>query len=83
MKSALTYITKNFLSTLFLLATLPFAVNAQTNVSGTISTNTTWTVGDSPYIILDSVMISAGVKLAIQPGVTVKFADGALLFTNS
>lgn len=76
--------TTAFFSPLFLLlAILPFSVRAQTNVSGPISVNTIWTTTGSPYIVLDTVMLSPGVKLTIQPGVTVKFATGAWLTTNS
>ncbi len=45
----------------------------QTNVSGGIYSNTTWTAIGSPYIILDSVVVFPGITLTIQPGVTVKF----------
>ncbi|MBI3502547.1 MAG: T9SS type A sorting domain-containing protein [Bacteroidetes bacterium] len=45
----------------------------QTNVSGGIYTNTTWTLANSPYIVTDTVVVFPGVTLTIQPGVTVKF----------
>src|ERR1035438_2254991 len=50
-------------------------VNAQTNVSGGIYSNTTWTKANSPYIVTDTVVVFPGFTLTIQPGVTVKFAD--------
>ncbi len=46
---------------------------ADTNVSGTISTNTTWSSAGSPYIVTGDVTIATGVVLTIDPGVTVKF----------
>lgn len=49
--------------------------HAQTNVSGGIYTNTTWTLANSPYIVVDTVVVFPGVKLTIQPGVIVKVAD--------
>src|ERR1035438_4422071 len=49
---------------------------AQTNVSGGIYSNTTWTLNNSPYIVTDTVVVFPGVTLTIEAGVTVKFADG-------
>ena len=34
-----------------------------TQISGDITTNTTWTVGNSPYIISSSLIVRAGVQL--------------------
>lgn len=44
-----------------------------TNVSGLISTNTTWTKANSPYVVTNNILVNSGVTLTIQPGVTVKF----------
>jgi hypothetical protein len=47
----------------------------QTNVSGGIYTNTTWTKANSPYIVTDTVVVFPGVTLTIEPGVEVRFED--------
>jgi streptogramin lyase len=46
---------------------------SQTNVSGVISTNTTWTLANSPYNIIGNVGLSAGVTLTIDEGVVVNY----------
>ena len=53
-----------------------------TNVSETISTNTTWTLTGSPYIVTSSITIQTGVTLTIETGVTVKFNDSYYLYVN-
>ncbi|MBU4256113.1 MAG: hypothetical protein KKB04_02505, partial [Candidatus Thermoplasmatota archaeon] len=42
-------------------------------VSGYISTDTTWTLANSPYIITGNVMIDNNATLTIEPGVVIKF----------
>jgi len=56
--------------------------NAQTYVSGGIYSNTTWTKVNSPYIVVDTVILNPNVTLTIEPGVIVKFADDKFLETN-
>ena len=56
-----------------------FSVHAQTNVSGGIYANTTWTLANSPYIVTDTIVVFPTITLTIEPGVTVKFDDNKVL----
>jgi len=55
------------------------ATSSSTNVSGYISTNTTWTLANSPYIVTADVIVVPNVFLTIEPGVVVKFTAGTNL----
>ncbi|MCP4671589.1 MAG: hypothetical protein GY857_09805, partial [Desulfobacula sp.] len=72
---------------LFFIMSFPLASFADTNVSGTISTDTTWTLADSPYIVTGNVQVgkySSGATLTIEPGVEIRFnADTHLLIGYS
>ena len=46
---------------------------ADTNVSGIISVDTTWTLANSPYIVTGGIIVNSGVTLTIEAGATVKF----------
>jgi len=48
---------------------------AQTNFSGGIFSNTTWTVANSPYILTGSVVVFPNVTLTIEPGVVIKIEE--------
>lgn len=64
-----------------LLTTVGFSaqsVQASTAVTGSIAT-TTWTVANSPYYITARATVERGNTLTIEPGVIVKFDDGASL----
>lgn len=60
---------------LLLFAVLSLAANSQTNVSGGIYANTTWTKVNSPYIA-DTIVVFPGVTLTIEPGVVVIVGGG-------
>jgi predicted outer membrane repeat protein len=49
---------------------------ADTEVGGPITSDTTWTAANSPYVVTESVEIVEGVTLTVEPGVTVKFESG-------
>jgi hypothetical protein len=51
----------------------PHLAAADTFVSGTLSTNTTWTRAQSPFIVTSTIQIPAGITLTIEPGVVVRF----------
>ena len=59
---------------LFLISTLFYSKSAfaagPTYVGGNITTNTTWTLNNSPYVVQSDIYISA--TLTIEPGVVVK-----------
>lgn len=55
---------------------------APTYVSGTISTPTTWTLANSPYVVNGSITVNNGITLTIQPGVVVKFEPGCSITVN-
>jgi hypothetical protein len=57
----------------FLLLVIPFFVISQTNVSGVISDDITWTFQNSPYLITNNVRVNSGATLTIDPGVEVLF----------
>jgi hypothetical protein len=52
---------------------------AQTNVSGGVYNNTTWTLANSPYIVTDTIVVFPNVVLTIEPGVVVKFDNNVTI----
>ncbi|MFA5834929.1 MAG: right-handed parallel beta-helix repeat-containing protein [Bacteroidota bacterium] len=54
----------------------------QTNVSGSIPSDTIWTLALSPWIVTGTVTVPSGVTLTIQSGVVVKFSTATSLIVT-
>jgi hypothetical protein len=57
-----------------LLLVLSVPTFADTDVSGPLFSDTTWTLANSPYIVTADVQVASGVTLTIEPGVIVKYS---------
>jgi len=68
------------LSSLFLF--LSTGTFGQTDVSGALSSDTTWSLSNSPYTVTGSILIPDGVTLTIQAGVTIKVSSSAVIQNN-
>ena len=53
---------------------------ADTNVSGDIASDTSWTRDNSPYIVTGNVTILSGVTLTVDDSVTIKFDSSRRLY---
>jgi len=42
-------------------------------VSGTLTTNTTWSPSGSPYLVTGDILVPSGITLTVDPGVQVRF----------
>jgi len=62
---------RQILSTILILISIH--VTAQTYVSGEITVNTTWTQAASPYVIMDSIIVSPNAVLTLDFGCIVMF----------
>ena len=71
-----------FIIGLLLLGFASGVLEAQTNVGGVVSSNTTWTIAGSPYIIISNTLVDSGFVLTIEPGAMVKFKRGTCLQIN-
>jgi hypothetical protein len=62
---------------------LSSGLQAATDVSGPITTDTVWSVAQSPYQVTSDVSVENGATLTIEPGVTVYFGPGTNLIVNT
>lgn len=60
----------------------PALASGPTEVGGLISVDTIWMASNSPYIVTGNTLVNSGVRLTIEPGVTVKFTTGTALQIN-
>ncbi len=65
-----------------LVATLSANVCYATDVSGTISTNTTWKTVNSPFRVISNITVAAGATLTIEPGVIIQFNDNVGMWVD-
>ncbi len=68
---------------LLLAVLVPGAATADTQVTGDIPADATWTVAGSPYIVVGNVRVLPGVTLTIRPGVQVKLDPGQSLVVDT
>jgi PKD repeat protein len=62
---------------LLLAITLSSAVFGQTTVPALITSNQTWTVSGSPYLIDKNTYIDSGISVIVSPGVDIIFSNNA------
>ncbi len=60
-------------SLIFIITTNVWDLSAQTIVNGIITSNSTWTKQNSPYIVTANTLVQEGVVLTVEPGTIVKF----------
>jgi Na+/proline symporter len=69
------FLTAFLIGGLFLVGVCFDTAKASTEVSGLISSNTTWTKANSPFTLTGPISINNGIKLTIEPGVTVNLGS--------
>ena len=54
----------------------------QTNVSGALSSDTTWSLSNSPYTVTGNVLVLDEVTLTIEAGVVIKLQNNVGIVVN-
>ncbi len=72
-----TYLTFLFVTYLVLFSLV--SARAETIVNGDITSDTTWNLDGSPFIVSGNVAIQTNVTLTVEPGVEIKFDSSASL----
>jgi trimeric autotransporter adhesin len=57
--------------------------SAATNVSGSITSNTTWTVANQPYTVTADVIVDGGATLTVEAGVTIYMSAATNLIVRN
>jgi hypothetical protein len=80
MKSLLSaFLTIILIGELILVSAIHFGtVQAATEVTGIISSDTTWTKANNPYNLTSSITVASEVTLTIEPGTIVKLNEHQL-----
>jgi hypothetical protein len=74
------FLTAIIISGLILVVTVHFGTaQSGTNVTGIISSDTTWTQVNSPYNLTGNVLVNEGATLTIEAGVTINLNDYYIL----
>ncbi|MBS2098338.1 right-handed parallel beta-helix repeat-containing protein [Carboxylicivirga linearis] len=73
---------KKSFTLVFILACFSWLVSSQTNVSGFITTDSTWTVDGSPYVVTSNLQISTSGVLTIDEGVEVRINDNTSIIVD-
>ncbi len=70
------------LVSVLLFVTIVSLAGAQTNVSGNIAKDSTWTIAKSPYVVIASFTVTAGFTLKVDSGVVVRFLPGTFMYVS-
>ena len=66
----------------FLCALFVTTIQSQTNVSGALSSDTTWSLSNSPYTVTGNVLVLDEVTLTIEAGVVIKLQNNVGIVVN-
>src|SRR2546422_9461198 len=65
------------------LSLFAFATEAATSVSGPITTDTVWSLAQSPFDVTSDVTVNSGATLTLEAGVAVRLGPGTNLIVNA